>query len=114
MPKQKTVIAVALGQLLSLCITGTSSASSALWRHHAVSIPFTQNFCNYLLLAIVYTLISFKNTNPDLGPKSKISWQCKVNLVLKKKKKLRVILLTLFFCMTITVLGFSFADVQGK
>jgi solute carrier family 35 protein F1/2 len=77
MSKQKTVIAVALGQLLSLCITGTSSASSALWRHYAISIPFTQNLLNYLLLAIVYTLISY-NRNQDLGPRNKISWQCTV------------------------------------
>ncbi|KAI9010514.1 solute carrier family 35 member SLC35F1/F2/F6 [Phycomyces nitens] len=51
---RRWILAVCLGQVLSLCITATSSASSALWQHHSVSIPFTQNFCNYLLLAIVY------------------------------------------------------------
>ncbi|KAI8341564.1 solute carrier family 35 member SLC35F1/F2/F6 [Blakeslea trispora] len=55
---KKTVLAVGLGQLLSLCITGTSAASSALWNTYQISIPFTQNFCNYLLLASVYTLIA--------------------------------------------------------
>ncbi|KAI8379966.1 solute carrier family 35 member SLC35F1/F2/F6 [Choanephora cucurbitarum] len=55
---KKTVLAVGLGQLLSLCITGTSAASSALWNKYQISIPFTQNFCNYLLLASVYTLIA--------------------------------------------------------
>ncbi|KAL0082297.1 hypothetical protein F4703DRAFT_1864555 [Phycomyces blakesleeanus] len=52
--KKRWILSVCLGQVLSLCITATSSASSALWQHHSVSIPFTQNFCNYLLLAIVY------------------------------------------------------------
>ncbi|KAI8979734.1 solute carrier family 35 member SLC35F1/F2/F6 [Mycotypha africana] len=53
----RNVLAICLGQLLSLCITGTSSVSSALWKHYSINIPFTQNFCNYLLLAIVYRLI---------------------------------------------------------
>ncbi|KAI7906172.1 solute carrier family 35 member SLC35F1/F2/F6 [Cokeromyces recurvatus] len=61
MPCQKTYIAICLGQVLSLCITGTSSASSALWRHYSISIPFTQNFCNYLLLAIIYTSLKPNN-----------------------------------------------------
>ncbi|KAL9543210.1 hypothetical protein MBANPS3_008221 [Mucor bainieri] len=88
MPKRQTVIAVGLGQLLSLCITGTSSASSALWRHYAISIPFTQNLCNYILLAIVYTTLSRKKSNSiPAASSSRLSWQ--------------------FF-------GFSFADVLGN
>ncbi|KAI8985229.1 solute carrier family 35 member SLC35F1/F2/F6 [Pilobolus umbonatus] len=43
-----------LGQLLSLCITGSSTASSALWKHHSVNIPYTQNTCVYILLAVLY------------------------------------------------------------
>ncbi|KAI8883739.1 DUF914-domain-containing protein [Backusella circina FSU 941] len=54
MVKSKTVLAVILGQLLSLCITGTSFASSSLWNHFEISIPFTQNLCNYILLTCVY------------------------------------------------------------
>ncbi|EPB89439.1 hypothetical protein HMPREF1544_03808 [Mucor circinelloides 1006PhL] len=84
MPKRQTVIAVGLGQLLSLCITGTSSASSALWRHYSISIPFTQNLCNYILLAIIYTTFS---RNKPSSSTSRFSWQ--------------------FF-------GFSFADVLGN
>ncbi|CAO3656274.1 unnamed protein product [Mucor fragilis] len=92
MPKRQTVIAVGLGQLLSLCITGTSSASSALWRHYAISIPFTQNLCNYILLAVVYTTLSRRNSTSIPAPSgsssnSRLSWQ--------------------FF-------GFSFADVLGN
>lgn len=73
MPKRQTVIAVGLGQLLSLCITGTSSASSALWRHYSISIPFTQNLCNYILLAIIYTTISRNKSSTT----SRFSWKCK-------------------------------------
>ncbi|KAI8642731.1 solute carrier family 35 member SLC35F1/F2/F6 [Parasitella parasitica] len=84
MLKRQTVLAVGLGQLLSLCITGTSSASSGLWRQHSISIPFTQNLCNYILLAIVYSVYT---TSKASSFKSKLSWK--------------------FF-------GFSFADVHGN
>ncbi|KAI9364044.1 solute carrier family 35 member SLC35F1/F2/F6 [Pilaira anomala] len=87
LPKRRTILAVSLGQLLSLCITGTSSASSALWKHYAISIPFTQNFCNYLLLTCVYFVLPFffnRDRNRHVSP---TTWQ--------------------FF-------GFSFADVQAN
>ncbi|KAI9482690.1 MAG: solute carrier family 35 member SLC35F1/F2/F6 [Benjaminiella poitrasii] len=84
MPRHKTFVAVCLGQVLSLCITGTSSASSALWRHYSISIPFTQNFCNYLLLAIVYTLLCKRK---EKSGQSTTNWQ--------------------FF-------GYSFADVEAN
>ncbi|EIE85904.1 hypothetical protein RO3G_10614 [Rhizopus delemar RA 99-880] len=83
--KAQTFTQVCLGQLLSLCITGTSSASSALWQHYGISIPFTQNLVNYLILFIVYygsSILIFKHKSF-----SKTSWQ---------------------------FLGFSFADVGGN
>ncbi|KAI8062873.1 solute carrier family 35 member SLC35F1/F2/F6 [Gongronella butleri] len=43
-----------LGQVLSLCITGSSTASSTLWQRHQISLPFTQNAFMYGLLAVVY------------------------------------------------------------
>ncbi|SAM02709.1 hypothetical protein [Absidia glauca] len=48
------IFPLCLGQLVSLCITGTSSASSALWQRHHINIPFTQNACMYLMLALIY------------------------------------------------------------
>ncbi|KAI7878721.1 solute carrier family 35 member SLC35F1/F2/F6 [Mucor mucedo] len=86
-PKRKTIVAVGLGQLLSLCITGTSSASSALWKHYNISIPFTQNFCNYLLLASIYFFIPLLFTHHRSHHYNRISFQ---------------------------FLGFSFADVQAN
>ncbi|KAG1049386.1 hypothetical protein G6F43_008286 [Rhizopus delemar] len=83
--KAQTFTQVCLGQLLSLCITGTSSASSALWQHYGISVPFTQNLVNYLILFIVYygsSILIFKHKSF-----SKTSWQ---------------------------FLGFSFADVGGN
>jgi solute carrier family 35 protein F1/2 len=82
MLRKKTIAAVGLGQLLSLCITGTSSASSALWRHHGVSIPFTQNFCNYLLLALVYYIVPLIFRKERESQRSNISWQCKFGIFL--------------------------------
>ncbi|KAI9276395.1 solute carrier family 35 member SLC35F1/F2/F6 [Sporodiniella umbellata] len=81
----RVFLPIFLGQVLSLCITGTSSASSALWKHYGISIPFTQNFFNYLILTIFYygsSILFFKHK-----PFSKLTWQ---------------------------VLGFSFADVGGN
>ncbi|KAI9489838.1 solute carrier family 35 member SLC35F1/F2/F6 [Zychaea mexicana] len=50
------LLPLCLGQILSLCITGTSVASSALWTRYSISIPYTQNFCTYLVLFVVHTL----------------------------------------------------------
>ncbi|KAI8377454.1 solute carrier family 35 member SLC35F1/F2/F6 [Radiomyces spectabilis] len=82
-----------LGQVLSLCITGTSTASSALWKHHGISIPFTQNFCNYLLLAIVYNSLSR-------------SWSTKRNWLYMIQEKSLILWLPGF--------GYSLADVQAN
>ncbi|CAO3644558.1 unnamed protein product [Cunninghamella blakesleeana] len=43
-----------LGQLLSLCITGTNVATTKLSNDYNLSIPTTQTFFNYFCLAVVY------------------------------------------------------------
>ncbi|KAI9303193.1 hypothetical protein BJ944DRAFT_165874 [Cunninghamella echinulata] len=45
-----------LGQLLSLCITGTTVATNKLSREYNISIPSTQTFFVYAILAIVYNV----------------------------------------------------------
>ncbi|KAI7852222.1 solute carrier family 35 member SLC35F1/F2/F6 [Circinella umbellata] len=92
--RKQWLIPVCLGQILSLCITGTSVASSALWTYHSVNIPYTQNFCTYLVLFIIHTwrLYHTNNNNnniDDLEPSS------------NKTKAW-------------TFFGFSFADVQAN
>ncbi|KAJ1974963.1 hypothetical protein H4R34_004518 [Dimargaris verticillata] len=49
-----TLKIVAIGQLLSLCITSTTVCSNKLAQEYQVSIPTTQSFLNYALLALVY------------------------------------------------------------
>ncbi|KAJ1929572.1 hypothetical protein IWQ60_001059 [Tieghemiomyces parasiticus] len=49
-----TVKILAIGQLLSLCITGTTVCSNKLATEYGVSIPTTQSFLNYVLLTLVY------------------------------------------------------------
>ncbi|KAI9278846.1 solute carrier family 35 member SLC35F1/F2/F6 [Phascolomyces articulosus] len=93
-PKKQWLVPLCLGQILSLCITGTSVASSALWTYHSVNIPYTQNFCTYLVLFTIHTLRLHhanknNNTNDDLEP------------LLNKNKAW-------------TFFGFSFADVQAN
>ncbi|KAG2226751.1 hypothetical protein INT45_005716 [Circinella minor] len=93
--RKQWLIPVCLGQILSLCITGTSVASSALWTYHSVNIPYTQNFCTYLVLFIIHTWrlyynnTTHNNNNDNLEPSS------------KKTKAW-------------TFFGFSFADVQAN
>ncbi|ORY92149.1 solute carrier family 35 member SLC35F1/F2/F6 [Syncephalastrum racemosum] len=78
------VLPLCLGQALSLCITGTSTASSALWNHYSLNMPFTQNFLTYTLLFIVY---GARKKDVSKGLIDKRTWP---------------------------FLGFSFADVQAN
>ncbi|KAF9974102.1 hypothetical protein BGZ73_002632 [Actinomortierella ambigua] len=54
---RKTMVILALGQLLSLCITATSVMTTKL-SENQVSIPTTQSFLNYFVLGVVYTSIT--------------------------------------------------------
>ncbi|RUS35024.1 hypothetical protein BC938DRAFT_476762 [Jimgerdemannia flammicorona] len=47
-----------IGQLLSLCITATNVTSTKLGTSYGISMPTTQTFLNYLILAIVYNTIA--------------------------------------------------------
>ncbi|RKP06049.1 solute carrier family 35 member SLC35F1/F2/F6, partial [Thamnocephalis sphaerospora] len=49
--------ALLLGQLLALCITATNTFTTKLAQEHQVSVPTTQSFLNYVLLALVYNTI---------------------------------------------------------
>ncbi|XP_077211986.1 uncharacterized protein LOC143847156 isoform X2 [Tasmannia lanceolata] len=51
--KKKTLIALGLGQFVSLLITSTGFSSSDLSRR-GINAPTSQSFLNYVLLAIVY------------------------------------------------------------
>uniref|UniRef100_A0A6B2L9V4 EamA domain-containing protein n=1 Tax=Arcella intermedia TaxID=1963864 RepID=A0A6B2L9V4_9EUKA len=53
-------VALLLGQLMSFAITGTGVTSQLLAQRHNVNIPTTQSGVNYLLLAIVYSLVLLK------------------------------------------------------
>ncbi|GJJ73190.1 solute carrier family 35, member F1/2 [Entomortierella parvispora] len=56
---RKFIIILLLGQLLSLCITATTIFTTYLAQGaNPVSIPTTQSFLNYFVLAIVYTAIT--------------------------------------------------------
>ncbi|KAH7663930.1 UAA transporter protein [Dioscorea alata] len=50
---KRTLIGLALGQFVSLVITSTAFSSSELSRR-GISVPTSQSFLNYVLLAIVY------------------------------------------------------------
>ncbi|CDP19272.1 unnamed protein product [Coffea canephora] len=50
---KKTVVAIGLGQLLSLLITSTGFSSSELARK-GINAPTSQSFLNYVLLGVIY------------------------------------------------------------
>ncbi|KAG0097471.1 hypothetical protein BGZ93_002667 [Podila epicladia] len=60
---RKFLTILALGQLLSLCITATTIFTAKLAQGETpVSIPTTQSFLNYFVLGIVYTSVTiYKN-----------------------------------------------------
>eukprot|EP01137_Pigoraptor_chileana_P024152 Opistho-2@91617 len=60
---RKTAIALALGQILSLLITGTGLTSNLLTSRHSVYIPTAQSFLNYALLAAVYGTVLVRRGN---------------------------------------------------
>ncbi len=51
---RNVLFGLALGQVLSLLITGTGVASQYLTTKYDVEIPTTQSSLNYLLLLIIY------------------------------------------------------------
>ncbi|KAJ1936241.1 hypothetical protein GGF37_005687, partial [Kickxella alabastrina] len=58
------LLILALGQLLSLCITSTSVLSNQLAKYQNVSIPNFQSFMVYALLFIVYMPITLVRLGP--------------------------------------------------
>ncbi|KAF9428870.1 hypothetical protein BGZ94_000702 [Podila epigama] len=56
---------LALGQLLSLCITATTIFATKLAQgEKPVSIPTTQSFLNYFVLGVTYTFVSIYKEGP--------------------------------------------------
>ncbi|OZJ01661.1 hypothetical protein BZG36_05517 [Bifiguratus adelaidae] len=47
-----------MGQFLSLCITATNVTTAKLANDYGIAMPTTQTFLNYVILAIVYNIIT--------------------------------------------------------
>ncbi|KAL7124363.1 hypothetical protein ABFS83_14G043500 [Erythranthe nasuta] len=60
---KSTVVALALGQILSLLITSTGFSSSQLAKK-GINAPTSQSFLNYVLLALVYGSIMLYRRKP--------------------------------------------------
>ncbi|GJM88228.1 hypothetical protein PR202_ga04267 [Eleusine coracana subsp. coracana] len=60
---RRLVVALGLGQLVSLLVTATGFASSELSRR-GINVPTSQSLLNYLLLAIVYGTILLRRRKP--------------------------------------------------
>ncbi|KAJ1916291.1 hypothetical protein H4219_003859 [Mycoemilia scoparia] len=63
---KKFVLIVLLGQLLSLCITSTTVLTNELAFNYNISVPTTQSFLVYVLLALFYVPFTLIR----LGPKA--------------------------------------------
>ncbi|KAM0891969.1 hypothetical protein ACQ4PT_026060 [Festuca glaucescens] len=60
---RKTLVALGLGQLVSLIVTSTGLASSELSRR-GINMPTSQWLLNYLLLGVVYGGILMRRRKP--------------------------------------------------
>lgn len=60
---RKTLVALGLGQLVSLIVTSTGVASSELSRR-GINVPTSQSLLNYLLLGLVYGSILIRRRKP--------------------------------------------------
>ncbi|XP_074657554.1 solute carrier family 35 member F2-like [Tubulanus polymorphus] len=68
LPIRYLVKAIGFGQVLSLLLCGTA-VTSGLLQGYGVSIPTSQNFVNYVLLAIVYTpMLACRRGDENLVP----------------------------------------------
>ncbi|RKP12747.1 solute carrier family 35 member SLC35F1/F2/F6, partial [Piptocephalis cylindrospora] len=64
-----------LGQALAFCITATNVTSTALASNHGVSIPTTQSFLNYVLLALVFNGVGlYRDGLTGWGRKLRARW----------------------------------------
>ncbi|KAJ1963050.1 hypothetical protein GGI12_002276 [Dipsacomyces acuminosporus] len=71
------LMVLALGQILSLCITGTSVLTGKLAEHQNVTLPNFQSFLVYVLLFIVYMPIALVRVGPRnmwLNIKKRFYW----------------------------------------
>ncbi|PVU93033.1 hypothetical protein BB561_003487 [Smittium simulii] len=67
------VKAIGLGQIISLCISGTSSLTTSLTNKKNVSIPTSQSFFLYFMLMVVYlSYAMIKNRNDTIDSFKKI------------------------------------------
>ena len=69
--KHPQMTALALGQVLSMLITGTGVFSQLLSTKYNVNVPTAQSTLNYLLLAIVYGILYFRKVSFWATVKSK-------------------------------------------
>ncbi|GAB5585440.1 hypothetical protein Unana1_00340 [Umbelopsis nana] len=54
---KRIALNIALGQVLSICLTLTNTSTSLLWLYYNVNVPPLQNLLNYVMLFSVYTAV---------------------------------------------------------
>ncbi|KAI8576405.1 hypothetical protein K450DRAFT_257129 [Umbelopsis ramanniana AG] len=62
---KRLALNVALGQILSLCLTLTNTSTSLLWLYYNVNVPPLQNLLNYVMLFSVYTTVHIHKHGRD-------------------------------------------------
>lgn len=76
---KRLALNVALGQVLSICLTLTNTSTSLLWLYYNVNVPPLQNLLNYVMLFTVYTTVHIRKHGLEAWKLMlrERAWKCK-------------------------------------
>ena len=110
---KRLALNVALGQILSLCLTLTNTSTSLLWLYYNVNVPPLQNLLNYVMLFSVYTTVHIHKHGRDAWKLMirERAWKCKIwtrNAI----QSFKAVLILSLPCLKDIL--FAIADLQGQ
>lgn len=78
---KRLLLNIALGQVLSICLTLTNTSTSLLWLYFNINVPPLQNLLNYVLLFVVYTAVHISKHGIEAWKLMlrERAWKCKIN-----------------------------------
>jgi hypothetical protein len=107
---KRLLLNIALGQVLSICLTLTNTSTSLLWLYFNVNVPPLQNLLNYVLLFGVYTAVHIRKHGVEAWKLMlrERAWKCKI----KRGKVIYISIVSL--TLAAKDILFAMADVQGQ
>jgi hypothetical protein len=80
---KRIALNIALGQVLSICLTLTNTSTSLLWLYYNVNVPPLQNLLNYVMLFSVYTAVHIYKHGREAWKLMlrERAWKCKLYMI---------------------------------